>query len=94
MSASRSGAAGEAGGQVGDTVGAAHGADGGGEAVAVTDALSLWFLAHLQSPEQRHRERERDLSILSRCEYQLYLYEAQTLSPSSVIPLYGSLVQF
>lgn len=51
------GAAGEAGGQVGDAVGAAHGADGGGEAVAVTDALSFWCLAFPQSPEQRQRGR-------------------------------------
>lgn len=50
-----SGAAGEAGRQVGDTVRAAHGADGGGEAVALTDALSFWFLAHSQRPEHRHR---------------------------------------
>lgn len=54
-SASRPGAAGEAGGQVGDAVGAAHGADGGGEAVAVADALSVGFLAHSQGPEHRDR---------------------------------------
>ena len=56
LSASCSGAAGEAGREVGDTIGAAHRADRGGEAVAVTDALSFWFLAHSQRPEQRHRK--------------------------------------
>lgn len=48
-----SAAAGEAGGQVGDAVGAAHRADGGGEAAALTVALSFWFPARLQGPKQR-----------------------------------------
>lgn len=47
-------AAGEAAGQIGDAVGAAHGADGGGETVAVTEALSCRRLARPQSPDQRH----------------------------------------
>lgn len=49
-------AAGEAARQIGDAVGAAHGADGGGETVAVTEALSRRRLAGLQSPDQRHTE--------------------------------------
>lgn len=59
------GAAGEASRQVGDTVGATHGADGGGEAVAVADALSFWFLTFPQSPEQRHSFP----SVTTNCSY-------------------------
>lgn len=52
-------AAGEAGGQVGDSIGAAHGADVGGEAVAVTDALRLRLLSHLQNPGPKHEEKSQ-----------------------------------
>lgn len=51
-------AAGEAGRQVGDAVGAAHGADGGGEAVALTDALGLWNQASSQGPAHTDGETE------------------------------------
>lgn len=36
----------ETGRQIRDAIGAAHGADGGCQAVTVTDALGIWFLAH------------------------------------------------
>lgn len=52
------GAAGEAGRQVGDAVGAAHGADGGGEAVALTDALGVGDGASTQGPAHRRVDRE------------------------------------
>lgn len=50
------GAAGEAGRQVGDAVGAANGADGGGEAVALIDALGVQNPVFTEGPAHRRGE--------------------------------------
>lgn len=64
LAASCSAAAGEAGRQVGDVVGAAHRADGGGEAAAVTDALSVWCLLLHQWPAWKQTHTNTQLVIL------------------------------
>lgn len=58
LNAAPVGAAGEAGRQVGDAVGAAHGADGGGEAVALTDALGVQNPVFTQGPALRRGDGE------------------------------------